>query len=93
MAWECTWIITWEEMYSEGGGSVSDILILGAIAFDNQLASEEVISSFFLRVRDCTWLLESPREGFADGECVRPQEEDGRTGSSGGSCGSTLYQE
>jgi len=47
---ECTWITAREEACSEGGGGVPDILILGANAFDDQLASEEVVWTFFLSV-------------------------------------------
>jgi len=47
---ECTRITAREEACSEGGGGVPDILILGATTFDDQLASEEVVWTFFLRV-------------------------------------------
>jgi hypothetical protein len=39
-----------KEACSEVGGGVPDILMLGANAIDNQLASEEVVWTFFLRV-------------------------------------------
>jgi hypothetical protein len=35
---------------SEGGSGISDITILGTNAFDDQLASEEVVWTVFLRV-------------------------------------------
>jgi hypothetical protein len=35
----------------------ADIQILGATAFDNVLASDEVAESFFLRLGDCTGML------------------------------------
>jgi hypothetical protein len=47
---ECTWITAREEACSEGRGGVPDILILGATTFDDQLASEQVVWTFFLRV-------------------------------------------
>ena len=47
---ECTWITAREEASSEGGGGVPDILILVATTFDDQLASEEVVWTFFLIV-------------------------------------------
>jgi hypothetical protein len=37
-----------EEAYAEGGGSIPDIQILGATAFDNLLASEQIVGTFFL---------------------------------------------
>ena len=40
---ECTWITAREEACSEGGGSDPDISILGTHAFDDRLASEEVV--------------------------------------------------
>jgi len=47
---ECTWITAREEACSEGGSGIPDISILGTNAFDDQLASEEVVWTFFLRV-------------------------------------------
>ena len=47
---ECTWITAREEACSEGGGGVPDIQILGATTFDDRLASEEVVWTFFLSV-------------------------------------------
>ena len=57
-----------EEACSEGGGSIPDIQILGATAFDDLLASEQVVGTFFLRVGDCTGLLGATVEGITDGE-------------------------
>jgi len=57
-----------EEVCSEGGGGISDIQILGATAFDNLLASEQVVGTFFLRVRDCAGLLGATVEGITDGD-------------------------
>ena len=54
---ECTLIMAWDEMYSEGGGVVLDESILGTNAFDDQLASEEVVCTFFLRGGVCIGLL------------------------------------
>jgi hypothetical protein len=57
-----------------GGGSsevccrIPDIQILGATAFDDQLASELVIGKIFLKEGDCTWRLSAPVECIADGE-------------------------
>jgi hypothetical protein len=42
---------------SEGGGGVPDIQILGSTTFHNQLASEDVFWTFFLRVGVCIGLL------------------------------------
>jgi len=41
-----------EEACSEGGGGIPDIQILGATACDDLLASEQVVGTFILRVRD-----------------------------------------
>jgi len=88
---ECTWNVPGsmarEEVCSEGGGGIPDIQILGATAFDDLLASEQVVVTFFLRVGDCTRLLGATVEGITDGEGDRPQALHGRAGSSGGSCG------
>jgi len=72
---------------------IPDIQILGATAFDNLLASDQVIWTFFLRVGDCTRLLGATVEGITDGEWDRPQVLDGRAGSSGSSCGRRVYQQ
>ena len=65
---ECTWITAREEACSEGGGGVPDIQILGANAFDDQLASEEVVWTFFLRVGVRIELLGATVEGITGGE-------------------------
>jgi len=65
---ECTWIMSREETCSEGGGGVPDIQILGANAFDDQLASEEVVWTFLLSVGDLIGLLGATAEGITDGE-------------------------
>jgi hypothetical protein len=57
-----------EEAYSEGGGGIPDIQILGETAFDDLLASEQVVGTFFIRVGDCTGLLGATVEGITDGE-------------------------
>jgi len=57
-----------EEACSEGGGGIPDIQTLGATAFDDLLASEQVVGTFFLRVGDCTGLLGATVEGITDGE-------------------------
>ena len=65
---ECTWITAMEETCSKGGGVVLDILILGPNAFDDQLASEEAVWTFFLRVGVHIGLLGATMEGITDGE-------------------------
>ena len=65
---ECTWITAREEACSEGGGGVPDISILGTNAFDDQLASEEVVWTFFLRVGVRIGLLGATVEVITDGE-------------------------
>ena len=82
-----------EEACSEAGGGIPDIQKLGATAFDDLLASEQVVGTFFLRVGDCTGLLGATMEGITDGELDRSQAVDGRAGSSGGRCGSRVYQQ
>jgi hypothetical protein len=57
-----------EEACSEVGGGIPDIQILGATAFDDLLASEQVVGTFFLRVGHCTGLLGAIVEGITDGE-------------------------
>jgi hypothetical protein len=52
---------------SERGGGIPDIQILGATAFDDQLASEQVVGTFFLSVADCTGLPRATVEGVTDG--------------------------
>jgi len=73
-----------EEACSEGGSGSPDIRILGATAFDDQLASEQAVRTFFLRVVDCVELLGATVEGITDGEWDRPQALDWRPESSGG---------
>jgi len=75
------------EACPEGGGSIPDIQMLRATAFDDLLASEEVIGTFFLRVGDCTGLLGATLEGITEVEWDWPQVLDAWAGSSGGSCG------
>jgi hypothetical protein len=57
-----------EEVCSEGGGGILDIQILRATAFDDLLASEQIIRTFLLRVGDCTGLLGATVEGITNGE-------------------------
>ena len=57
-----------EEACSEGGGGIPDIQILGANAFDDQLASEEVVWTFFLRVGVRIGLLGVTVESISSGE-------------------------
>jgi len=65
---ECTWITARVEACSEGGCGVPDILILGANAFDDQLASEAVVWTFFLRVGVRIGLLGVTVESISSGE-------------------------
>jgi len=65
---ECTWITAREEACSEGRSAVPDILILGATTFDNQLASEEVVWTFFSRVGVRIGLLGVTVESITSGE-------------------------
>jgi len=67
-AMECTWITAREETCSEGGGCIPDISILRANAFDDQLASEEVIWMFFLTVGVRTGLVVVTVEIISGGE-------------------------
>jgi hypothetical protein len=60
--------MAWAEACSEGGGGIPDIRILRATAFDDLLASEQVVGTFFLRVGYCTGLLGATVEGIAEGE-------------------------
>jgi len=48
---KCVWIIDKKEVCSKGGSGVPDISILATNAFDDQLASEEVVWTFFVAVR------------------------------------------
>ena len=68
MPWECSWIMAREEACSEGGGADPDISILGSNAFDNQLASEEVVWMFFLRVGVRIRLLGATVDSISGGE-------------------------
>jgi hypothetical protein len=68
MPQECTLNTAREEACSEGGGGVLDIQILGANAFDDQLASEEVVWTFFLRVGVRIGLLGVTMESISSGE-------------------------
>ena len=65
---ECTWITAREDACSEGGSSDPDISILGTNAFDDQLASEEVVWPFFLRVGVYIGLLGVTVESISSGE-------------------------
>jgi len=65
---KCTWITAREEACSEGGGGDPDISILGTNAFDDQLASEEVVWTFFLRVGVRIGLLGVTVESISSGE-------------------------
>jgi hypothetical protein len=68
MPWECTWFTAREEACSEGCGGVPDILILGATTVDDQLASEQVIWTCFLRVGVRILLLGVTVERISSGE-------------------------
>jgi len=68
MSRECSTITARVEVCSEGCGGVPDIQIVGTNAFDDILASEEVIWTFFLRVGDCTGLLGVTMESISSGE-------------------------
>jgi hypothetical protein len=57
-----------EEECSEGGAGVPDISILGTNAFDDQLAIEEVVWRFFLRVGVRIGLLGVTVESISGGE-------------------------
>jgi len=76
-----------EDACSERGGGIPDIEILRATAFDDLLANEQVVGTFFLGVGDCTVLLGATVEGITHGEWDRPQALDGWAGSSSGHCG------
>jgi len=63
-----------------------DIELLGATAFDDLLAGEEVVEAFALRIGECTGLLGATMEiTTLSGE--KPRRWTRRAGSSGGSCG------
>jgi len=65
---ECTRITARDAACSEGVGGVPDIQILGANALDNQLASEEAVSTLFLRVGVRIGLPGATIESITDGE-------------------------
>jgi len=68
MPQECIWITAMEEGCSERGDSIPDISILGTHAIDDQLASEEVVWTLFLRVRVHIRLLGVTVESISVGE-------------------------
>jgi hypothetical protein len=76
-----------QEEWSEDGGGIPDIPILGPTAFDDLLASEQVVRTFFLRVGDFTGLLGATLEGITDGERDTPRTLDGKHRSCAGTCG------
>jgi len=82
-----------KELCSNGGGGFPDIQILRATGFDDLLASEQVVGTFFPRGGDCTGLLGATVEGITDSELDRPQALDGRARSSTSSRGRTLNQQ
>jgi hypothetical protein len=57
---------TREQACSDRGGGIPDIQLLGTTAFDNLLASMQVVRTFFLRVGKCTALLGATVEGITD---------------------------
>jgi hypothetical protein len=62
------------------------IELLGATAFEDLLAGEEVVEAFALRIGECTGLLGATMEiTTLSGE--KPRRWTGRAGSSGSSCG------
>jgi hypothetical protein len=65
---KCTWINAREDACSEGGGGLLHISILGTNAIDDQLASEEVIWTFFRSVGVLRGLLGATVEGITDGD-------------------------
>jgi len=67
MTRECTWITARVEARSKGG-CTSNSQILGATAIDDQLASEEVVWTFFLRVGVRIGLLGVTVESISTGE-------------------------
>jgi hypothetical protein len=67
MPWECSWITARVEACSAGGGGVPDNLILGDTTCDDQLGSEEVVWTFFLRVGVLIGLLGVTVESIARG--------------------------
>jgi len=65
---QCACITAGEETCSEGDAGDPDISILGTNAFDNQLAREEVIWTFFLRVGVHIGLLGVTMDSISGGE-------------------------
>jgi len=65
-----TRITTRQEEFSDGGGGVPDILILGTHVFDNQLCCEEVTWTFFQRVGVCVRLLGVTMDRICSGEIL-----------------------
>jgi hypothetical protein len=65
---DCNWITAREGVWSEGGSGDLDISILGNNAFIAQLASEEVIWTFFLSVGGCIVLLGVTGETIPSGD-------------------------
>jgi len=72
---------------SEWGGSTPDIQIRRATTFEDLLASQQVVGTFFLRVGDCTEPLRVNMEGITDGEWYRNLPLDRTAGSNCGCCG------
>jgi hypothetical protein len=57
-----------EEECSERDSGITDMQILGITAFDDLLASQQIVGTFFLRVGDCTGLLGATLEISTNGE-------------------------
>jgi hypothetical protein len=68
MLWKCTWIVASAEVCSERGSGIADISVLWGIAFDDLLASEEVVRTFFIRVEARIELLGVTLEGIPSGK-------------------------
>jgi len=60
-----------EEADSYGGSSILDIRIVGATAFDDVLASQQVVGTFFFRVGDSPGLPGATVEGNTDGASAK----------------------
>jgi hypothetical protein len=60
--------MAWDETCSKEGGGVLDLSILGTNAFNNQLASEEVVWTLFLSVGVDIGLLGVIVQGISGGE-------------------------
>ena len=76
-----------EKTCSEGDSSIPDIQILGATAFDDRLASEQLVGIFCQRVGDSTGLWGATVKRITNGEWDMPQVLDGEAGSSVSSYG------